>query len=151
MKTITDNQHVHLLVRSLIGGLFIYAGVGKIIAPFEFAVAISNYDLVPIRIIGIIAVTLPWIEVFAGLGLLLGVRIKACSLIISSLLVVFISLIIVTYLRGLDIECGCFSGIERRIGLLVIIEDLLMFMGALFIFLRDEGRLTPWSRWQTRT
>jgi len=151
MKAITGNQYLHLLIRSLIGGLFIYAGLGKIMTPFEFAVAISNYDLVPISIAGIIAVTLPWIEVLAGLGLLLGVRIKACSLIISSLLAAFIILIIVTYLRGLDIECGCFSGVERRIGLLVIIEDLLMFTGALFILLWDEGTLTPWSRWQTRT
>jgi len=152
MKRITD-RYLYLLIRFFIGGLFIYAGLGKIMAPFEFAVTIGSYNLmapfefavtigsynlVPTRLIGLVAATLPWIEVLAGLGVILGVRTKACSLIISSLLAVFILILILTYLRGMDIDCGCFRGVDRKIGPLVIIEDLLMFFGALFIYSKAE-------------
>ena len=140
MRAITDSRYLHLFIRFLIGGLFIYAGLGNIMAPLEFAVAIRNYDLVPLWSIGIIAATLPWVEVLAGLGLVLGVRIKACSLIISSLLVVFILIIIIAYLRGLDVECGCFRGVDRKVGPLVIIEDLLMLLGALLIYFHNGPR-----------
>jgi putative oxidoreductase len=137
MKRITD-RYLYLLIRFFIGGLFIYAGLGKIMAPFEFAVTIGSYNLVPTRLIGLVAATLPWIEVLAGLGVILVVRTKACSLIISSLLAVFILILILTYLRGMDIDCGCFPGVDRKIGPLVIIEDLLMFFGAHFIYSKAE-------------
>ena len=38
MRAITDSRYLHLFIRFLIGGLFIYAGLGKIMAPLEFAV-----------------------------------------------------------------------------------------------------------------
>ncbi|MCL6449410.1 MAG: hypothetical protein K6U04_14905 [Armatimonadetes bacterium] len=60
-----------------------------------------------------------------------GFKVRGGALAISTLLGVFICLLVVSALRGLDVECGCFSGAERRVGWLAIAEDLAMLAGGL--------------------
>lgn len=134
-----------MIIRVILGLLFLYAGAGKIADPFAFAVDIYNYKLFPEPIIGFIAVFIPWLEAVAGACLILGVNIRGASLIISALLFSFIILIGVSAIRGLDVECGCFSGIERSVGFLAIGEDIVMLAGALFILTFDRMRLLPYQ------
>lgn len=129
------------------GGLFIFAGLGKILAPLEFASSIYNYKLLPEIMIGLAAVTIPWIELLSGTALLLGFKIKGASLSISSLLVILISILIISAARGLDVDCGCFSGVERHVGWLAIFEDLAMLSGALFIYFFDRGKISLVGRY----
>jgi len=125
------------------GGLFLYAGLGKIFAPLDFAASVYNYKLLPDELIGPVAVAIPWIETLAGVCLLLGFNTKGSSLAISGLLTTFIIILIVSAARGLDVDCGCFSGVERTVGFLAIFEDLAMLAGALFLLYFDRVKLTP--------
>ena len=43
----------------VLGGLFVYAGVQKHLAPYEFAEAILAYQLLPSALVGLVAATLP--------------------------------------------------------------------------------------------
>ncbi len=142
---ILKNDYLHLAVRLLMGGLFLYAGVGKVITPMDFAASIYNYKLLPDVMIGPVAVAIPWIETLAGVALLLGFSVKGGSLAISGLLTMFISIIIISAVRGLDNDCGCFSGVERTVGLLAIFEDSAMLAGALYLLLFDRARITPYT------
>jgi uncharacterized membrane protein YphA (DoxX/SURF4 family) len=137
------NDYLHLVIRLIMGSLFIWAGLGKIVAPLDFAASIYNYKLFPEVLIGLTAAIIPWLETLAGVSLILGVRVKGGSLVISVLLLLFISLIAISWVRGLDVECGCFSGVERTVGLLAIAEDLVMLAGALFVLFFDQVRITP--------
>jgi uncharacterized membrane protein YphA (DoxX/SURF4 family) len=139
------NDYLQLAVRLIMGGLFLYAGIGKITAPMDFASMIYNYKLLPDGLIGPVAAAIPWIETLSGFCLLAGFRVKDSSLAISGLLAMFIVILIISAARGLDVECGCFSGVERKVGFLAIFEDLLMLAGALFILFFDQVKLAPFT------
>jgi len=140
---VLHNDYFHLIVRLLLGMLFLYAGVGKIVDPFGFAVDIHNYKLFPELMIGMSAVFVPWLEAVAGASLILGVSVRGSSLLIAALLISFIALIGISALRGLDVECGCFSGVKRSVGYLAIVEDTIMLAGALFVLFFDNVQLSP--------
>jgi len=149
MRFLTGD-YLQFAVRIIMGGLFIYAGLGKILTPLEFAASIYNYKLLPEMMIGLAAVTIPWVEFLSGTALLIGIKIKGASLSISTLLIVFISILIISAARGLDVDCGCFSGVERHVGWLAISEDLAMLTGALFIYFFDRGKISLAGRYANR-
>ena len=79
MKRILNNNFLLFLARVLLGFVFIYAAVEKINDPGSFAVSIHNYKLLPIFIINITAVILPWIELTAGMLIIVGISVKESS------------------------------------------------------------------------
>jgi len=134
------NKTLLVLFRIVLGGLFVYAGVAKALEPLDFAQNIRNYRLVGQELSFIAAVVLPWLEVLAGLALAAGVWTRASSLLISGLLVFFIALTVVTIVRGLDVDCGCFGALSRKAGLGVILEDVAMLYMALAVLFAPGKR-----------
>jgi uncharacterized membrane protein YphA (DoxX/SURF4 family) len=133
------NKTLLLVFRLVLGGLFVYAGVVKVLDPLGFAQDIRNYRLVGQSLSFIAAVVLPWLEILAGVALAAGIWKRASALIISGLLVFFILLTLVTIARGLDVECGCFGALSRKSGLGVILEDLgMLFMGLCLLFAPEK-------------
>lgn len=129
------NKAVLWALRLVLGGLFIYAGAVKVVAPLDFAQDIRNYRLVGQSLSFIAAVILPWLEILAGAALILGVWRRGAALVVSGLLVFFIVLTAVTMLRGLDVDCGCFGSLSRKSGWGVILEDLgMLAMGLVLLF-----------------
>ncbi|MDA8126218.1 MAG: DoxX family membrane protein [Deltaproteobacteria bacterium] len=124
----SKKQYIFLAFRILIGVMFLYAGVEKILSPFDFAVAINNYRIFPGPIIGLAAAIMPWVEALAGLCLLTGFNAKGAATITSVLLLTFVGLIIISAVRGLDIDCGCFGSVERKVGIQAILEDAALFI-----------------------
>ena len=37
--------------------------------------------------------------------------------------------------RGLDIQCGCFVGVDEKVGLLTLTRDTIFFLGYLLVFI----------------
>ncbi len=129
------NKTLLFVFRLVLGGLFVYAGVVKVLDPLDFAQNIRNYRLVGQSLSFIAAVVLPWLEILAGVALAAGIWKRASALIISGLLVFFILLTLVTIARGLDVDCGCFGALSRKSGFGVILEDLgMLFMGLCLLF-----------------
>ena len=96
-----------LIMRFLLGFIFIYASYEKILDPAKFARDISNYHVVPFGLENAIAIILPWLELIIGLGIILGVCIDANAFISGGLLILFIVLITQAIFRGFNIDCGC--------------------------------------------
>lgn len=118
----------HWILRLLVGGGFVIAGALKIAAPAEFAVAVSNYRLLPAELIHLTAIVIPWLEVVAGLFILVGVWLRTASLIIVCMTFMFAAIILSALARGLNIECGCFGTVGgRHIGLVNLAIDLAFF------------------------
>jgi putative oxidoreductase len=137
-----SNKYLLLIIRIVLGFIFIYAGAEKISNPEAFAVSISNYRLAPTITINIFAITLPWIELIAGVLMLFGISVKENSTIVFSMLMVFTIAIIISLFRGLSIDCGCF-GKGTQIGLMKLGENSLMLIGSflLIVFGSDFLRL----------
>ncbi|HSR19002.1 MAG TPA: MauE/DoxX family redox-associated membrane protein [Ignavibacteriaceae bacterium] len=143
MKKILNNNYLLFLARFLLGFIFIYAAVEKINDPGSFAVSINNYKLLPIFIINIISVILPWIELTAGMLLVIGISVRESSFITSIFLLIFIFAVSISLLRGLDINCGCFGTAGgSKIGIQKIVENLLLLILSVYLFFFGSGSLT---------
>jgi putative oxidoreductase len=132
------------LLRIVVGGGFLYAGVFKIADPAGFAIDVSNYRLVPHGLIHLVAIVVPWIEVVAGLCVLAGFWLRSGALIIMAMTVMFFFVITSALVRGLNIECGCFGTLGgRTIGLQSLAIDLAFFCLAALLMWRTRERLCP--------
>ncbi len=123
-------------VQIALGAIFVAAAIPKIVDPPSFAHMIYNYRVLPAGLINISALTMPWLEIVAGLALILGVWSAAARNVIAAMLVLFIVLIAFNLARDNAIDCGCFdtsaagkSHEERlRDMWIVILRDLGMLL-----------------------
>ena len=122
------------LFEVILGGLFCYSGYIKLLSPDEFAGAVLAYKLLPVSLAALVAAVLPWLEVAAGLFLILGLKRRSCLIILALLTASFLLVMAITMARGLQIDCGCglFSG--REVGLVPLLEDGLIFLWAVGLY-----------------
>ncbi|MFC2171949.1 MauE/DoxX family redox-associated membrane protein [Acidobacteriota bacterium] len=135
---ILDNKTVPFICRILLGGLFVYASITKILYPGGFSESIGNYQMMPHALTNMVAIVLPWVELVAGLMLLNGLKTQSSNFVIFLLIGIFTIGIIQALARGLDINCGCFSEEGRRVGVLSLVEEFVMFAMCLIIFFFDK-------------
>jgi uncharacterized membrane protein YphA (DoxX/SURF4 family) len=96
-------------VQIALGAIFIAAALPKIIDPPSFAHMIYNYRIVPGSLVNLSALVMPWVEVLAGLALILGIWLRPARWIITLLLLTFMIAITINLARGNAIDCGCFD------------------------------------------
>jgi len=137
MLNFFTNKYLGLIFRLALGVIFLIAGYEKIISPADFASSIRNYRIVPHLAVNIMAITMPWLEFFCGIFLILGIFIRTSAMLVSLMLVVFSIAIISAIIRGLDIDCGCFKNIlmAGKVGWNKFFQDILMLVMGLHIFL----------------
>lgn len=128
---------LYTFCRWILGGIFIYAGTTKLLDPMVFATMIDAYGIAPDSLVMPVAITLPLLEVMAGIGLLFDIR-GSLALIVG-MLVLFVAILWYAIWAGLDIDCGCFGpeDIETKAfhGLrLSLFRDMVMLGGAGFIY-----------------
>ncbi|MFB3903160.1 MAG: MauE/DoxX family redox-associated membrane protein [Acidobacteriota bacterium] len=133
-----------IVSRLILGGVFIYASVDKIAHPDQFAEIVYNYKLMPGMTVNIMAIVLPWVEMVAGLFLVLGVWVKDSAAILGALLLVFIGAIGVNLARGLDFDCGCFStaASHKSASIMLIVRDLVLLLPVAHLIWFVPGRQT---------
>ncbi len=121
---------IALLCAVGVGGYFLYAAYPKIIEPRQFAIDIKNYQILPQQYLNLVALYLPWIEVFAAIALIVPRTRRPGSIIIAGLLLFFVAAVsYAAFYKGLDITCGCtgkdsaaagWPTIQRNIFLLIL-------------------------------
>jgi len=114
------------LGRWALAAVFLYASIPKILDPAGFAVDISHYDIVPEALLPLLAVTLPWIEALGALALITGFAADGASVLILLLLLTFLGGLLQAWVRGIDLECGCFGHKDAGTGnvLSALLRDL---------------------------
>ena len=134
---------VRLVLRLLLGLVFVYAAWVKLfgthwtwpprLEPWElFALAISSYDILPLKLVELVAKTLPWMELAIGLMLLAGRGLRIAATVTSLLLLVFFGLMVRAFAQGKEISCGCF-GPGEIISAWTLLRDGSMLVGALLL------------------
>ena len=111
-QAIINNSWIELVARWILGLTFIYASFHKILAPGEFARIVYGYDLFPHVFINLIAIIIPFMELVAGLALIIGIYPRSAAIIISGLLLAFIAASVINLIRGHEFDCGCFSAAQ---------------------------------------
>jgi uncharacterized membrane protein YphA (DoxX/SURF4 family) len=130
--------------RVILGFIFIYAAIDKIYNPATFAKVIYHYRVLPVELINLAAIIMPWLELILGIFLVFGLWIKTSSALAGIFTFIFIILMGSAMARGLNIECGCFSLNPEAslVGWRRILEDILMLAGFIFLFVNrtfDSG------------
>ena len=116
----------------MLAGIFLYTGYIKLDSPLQFAAVLSGYKLFPDSLILPLTYYFPWVEIALGILLLIGWKIRYVSLGACGLLATFIAVLTVTYLRGIDADCGCFS-FDDRITPLTILRDGFIILPAIYL------------------
>ena len=124
----------NLILRLVVGGVFVVAGAMKVWNPGSFANDVANYRLLPDALVNLVAITLPAIEVLAGGLLMAGLWKKPSALLITGLMAIFLAGIIQAVIRHLDIRCGCFGTFEaRHVDLIALAQDWILFCAAAWL------------------
>jgi uncharacterized membrane protein YphA (DoxX/SURF4 family) len=138
-----------LLCRILVGSVFVFAGVLKLLAPpEEFAALLQEYQVIPTLLIQPLALLLPWIEFLSGSLLLLGWFTRLVALVVILQLLAFFSVLSLVLLFGIPLEdCGCFGGIGiAETPLQGLIRDVV-FLGMMLMVLRCPLHYWSLDRW----
>jgi len=124
-------------LRIFLGAVFVYAAYDKILHPLDFAKAVYNYQILPDILVNLVALILPFLELFMGICLILGFWLPGATVISSGLMVVFISALVFNLFRGLDVHCGCFStkGSGEGAGILTVLRDVFFLCVSIYLLL----------------
>ncbi|MFQ6109337.1 MAG: MauE/DoxX family redox-associated membrane protein [Candidatus Aminicenantales bacterium] len=133
------NKYFLLGFRLTAGGVFIWAGLLKILDPLGFAQDIANYRMFPQGVSFFLALILPWIEVLCGVFLIFGILRQASAFLLSLLLVSFLLLIASAIMRGIDIDCGCFGRLSHKVDFTLIVVDGILLFFTLNVFLQKKA------------
>ena len=113
------------IVRIAIGLFFIVAALAKIGDPAAFSLAVHNFRMTPAGAENVIALVVPWIELLAGLALVLDVRARAGAVITLAFMLLFTVAVGSAWARGLNFECGCFGKADAsHIGAMKFFENI---------------------------
>jgi uncharacterized membrane protein YphA (DoxX/SURF4 family) len=97
------------ICRLILGGIFLYASIDKIIHPAQFAQIVVNFKILPRSMVNIFAITLPWVEAVTGVFLIAGFYEWASLTVVNGLTIAFMTTIAISLARGLNVTCGCFT------------------------------------------
>jgi hypothetical protein len=123
-----------------IGLVFVAAALPKIGDPASFAKSVHNFRVLPVSLENLAAVTLPWIELVAGLVAVLnpraemlrpwgagGTLARSGATVTAGLMVVFTLAVAQAVVRDLDIACGCFGTADAtQVGVTKLLENLAL-------------------------
>lgn len=140
------------VARLLLGVVFVLAGYSKVTDLAGSGRAVNAYQLMPFEVARVIGAALPFVEIAVGLLLIIGLATRAMAAVTAALLAVYIFGISSVWVRGLSIDCGCFSkGGQLAPGqhpsyLWDLVRDILLFLVALFVvaFPRTRFGLDSW-------
>ncbi|HEX3549465.1 MAG TPA: MauE/DoxX family redox-associated membrane protein, partial [Candidatus Elarobacter sp.] len=98
-----------LVIRVVLGAIFLVAGLAKMGHFAEFAQQIAAFRLLPREVIAPAALLMPFVEVAIGALLIAGLFTRTVACIAAVLLLAFDLAIASAVMRGLQLSCGCFG------------------------------------------
>lgn len=149
------NRWITLGASLLLGGSFLWSSYHKIADPPDFAKVVFNYKLLPAEYINLLAIYMPWLELFAGLAVFTGLGRRGGALSLGLLSLLFIGALSFNLYRGHPTICGCFNTYAQGLTLTTedkfrlmkidVLRDIGLFLLALQIFYASFARPEPES------
>ncbi|MEE8217556.1 MAG: MauE/DoxX family redox-associated membrane protein [Vicinamibacteria bacterium] len=138
------SPRLQLVLRVLLGLYFVHASLDKIADPPAFARIVYQWQVLGPIPSNIVAVTLPWVELLAGLLLIVGIWKRDAAAVVAVMLGVFLVAAGLVLAQGIDVEnCGCTSVAAsaaswlppwmQGVGWYLVTRNLLMLGAALVL------------------
>ncbi len=126
-------QRITLVLRVVLAGVFLYAAYTKLRQPWLlFAMSIDAYGLLPEWGVLTTARVLPWLELAIGVLLLTGLALRVVSAVAVALLGVFFGIMMLSFGKGMGIDCGCF-GVGEALTAKSLIRDGVLLLSAVML------------------
>jgi len=133
-----------VVARLILAVVFVWASWHKILNPYDFGLQVATYQILPLELVNLQALILPWAEIVVGLLLIVGLYTRASALLTCGMNVMFITAIAIALANDLHLQCGCFASSEAGEEMTVdlIYRDIGLFaLGAALTVMRPD-RLT---------
>lgn len=126
--------HVQLLLRLVLGGLLLLAGLAKLLDRGSFRAAVAEYEVLPAALERPFATMLPWAETALGALLVLGLGTTAAAALAAPLFLSFVAAIGINLARGRHFDCHCFGAVQSDpIGGTALLRSLLLVTAAIIV------------------
>ena len=135
---------VSIAIRVALAVTFIWACIHKISNPHEFGLQVATYQILPLSLINLQAIILPWVELLVGIMLVAGFMTRASALVSMGMNVMFIAAIALALSADLQLQCGCFASAEAGDEMdasLLVRDAIFLGLGAILVYMRPD-RLT---------
>jgi uncharacterized membrane protein YphA (DoxX/SURF4 family) len=146
--------YISTVIRIFLGCIMLYAASTKIIpknglTPLnQIMLSIRAYRILPAWSVKFAAIILPSAEILIGLFLLFGLFTRYSAILLALLMLIFSIGIISASIRGLQIDCGCFSpGGELKPGqstayTFEVLRDMGVFALCVFLSIKPKTKLS---------
>lgn len=130
-----------MIFRLALAVIYLYAGGAKLFSLALFKATILAYFPIPEGLALLIAIVFPWLEILAGLSLLLNWKTVYSSVFLFLLSLFFFAQKIFNYNNILPYGCGCFGfGTADKIGIYHILRDFsIATLAGLVFWLEYKG------------
>jgi uncharacterized membrane protein YphA (DoxX/SURF4 family) len=140
LTVLLTNKVFILVLRIFLGVVFVLASADKVLEPDKFAIAVRGYQLVPVGLSNLFAIVIAWGELIAAIMLIFGVFTRKAAAAILLMLIMFTGAIAIMMVRGIVVDCGCFSNEGgSQTGFALILRNLFLMVTALMIMRFESG------------
>jgi uncharacterized membrane protein YphA (DoxX/SURF4 family) len=137
-------RHARVVVRWVLGAIFLGAGALKIVHPLDFYSNLLAYDVgFPDCLVRFAAVVVPWLEVVCGGLLLVDYWTETVGFLATGLCLIFILMLSQAVVRGLDLKCGCFGSLTAgwfELPQVALVRACVLFVAAVWLLLDVTNR-----------
>ncbi len=147
-------MNVFVILRIMIGGLFVFSGVEKLLHPYQnFLYVIQSYQCFDATIEELAARVVPWVEFLTGAFLILGLWSRWA---LRSALVLFVCFILIVgqaIIRKLPIDkCGCFGeGLSLPLPAVLSLDTFLTLVTLVLLFRIQQSSAFSLDRYFERS
>lgn len=134
---------LQVLAIILLGMVFGWSGLYKVMDPAGFLLSVFRFHLLPYSTVNIVSLWIAWLELSCAFVLLFVPRLRIAALwLILGLLIVFTVAIVISFVRGSHIACGCFSSspMAHSMGWWGILKNLGLMIVAMYAIFMKEPR-----------
>ena len=139
-----------LLLRLILGGAFLLAGLMKVSDPAHFAQAIAAFQILPASLVPATALSLPFLEIAIGALLLAGRPLRCAAFSAMILAGIYTAALAWGLARHRVLECDCFGTSTSAPH--ALLRDVLLLAAAVALYIlefnRARGTVKPY--WTTR-
>jgi uncharacterized membrane protein YphA (DoxX/SURF4 family) len=126
-------RYLALILRIALGVVFIYAAWTKLrVSWVLFAMTVDAYGILPQWAVIVVARVTPWAELLLGLLLISGQWLRLSATAASATLLFFFTILVRSYLKGMQIDCGCF-GFGEMISPRTLTRDGILLAASLIL------------------
>ncbi len=132
---------VSTAIRLALAVTFIWACIHKIYNPYEFGLQVATYQILPLSLVNLQTIILPWVELVVGLLLIVGFLTRASALLTCGMNVMFIVAIAMALAADLHLQCGCFASAEAGEEMdanLIVRDAIFLVLGAAIVYMRPD-------------